>query len=328
MVGVALALCVTELVARVFLPHWAPVSGERVGFWQYHPTLGWAHEPGQNGRLHHPDFDIAVAINSHGLRDREYPLERTSKKRMLVLGDSFGWGLGVELNERFSERIEAAHDEWEVINASVSGYGTDQELLYLRERGLGYAPDVVLLLLHENDFHNNSSAVEYWYAKPYFVVDGDTLSLRNTPVPGSSFKQRCNRFFYGRTYVFSRMYAAVAHATREMRRSTWLRESGAGNGAGITHALIAEMNRECARASARLVVVSVPLSEGARVIIHSVCKSEGIPYLSLGTAFTRDGRTLTFEHDGHWTPQGHEVAADAVGDFLNTIDVFDTVTKH
>src|SRR4030095_12115366 len=102
-----------------------------------------------------PEFSVEVSINSHGQRDDEYPVERTGKRRMFVLGDSLGWGFGVELHERFSERMEDIHPDWEIINASVSGYSTDQELLYLQHQGMVFAPDVVLLLFHPNDFEGN-----------------------------------------------------------------------------------------------------------------------------------------------------------------------------
>ena len=57
---------------------------------------------------------MTVAINSHGLRDGEYALEPTrGKKRMLVLGDSFAWGFGVEREEVFCEVIERRRPNWE-----------------------------------------------------------------------------------------------------------------------------------------------------------------------------------------------------------------------
>lgn len=41
---------------------------------------------------------------------------------MLILGDSFGWGYGVEHHERFSKILEEAHPDWEIISASVTGF--------------------------------------------------------------------------------------------------------------------------------------------------------------------------------------------------------------
>jgi len=130
--SVLLALLLAEGAARLIFPKWVPDRQDRVNFWRYDALLGWSQTPNQEGRLNHPEFSVDIRINSLGLRDDEYPVERTAKRRMLVLGDSFGWGFGVEQEQRLTEIIEGLHPEWEIINASVSGYGTDQEFLYLR----------------------------------------------------------------------------------------------------------------------------------------------------------------------------------------------------
>lgn len=48
----------------------------------------------------------------------------------------------------------------EVINLGVGGYGTAQQFLALRDDGLRYRPDLVVLALFSNDVINNSRALE------------------------------------------------------------------------------------------------------------------------------------------------------------------------
>jgi hypothetical protein len=207
--GCISVIILAEFGARLLVPDWAPRSEERVKFWSYDQFLGWVNKPGQQGRFNHRDFSIEVAINSHGQRDDEYTYERNEKQRMLIVGDSFGWGFGVEHQERFCEVLEKRRPDWEIINASVSGYGTDQQYLYLRERGMLYQPDVILLLFHNSDFANNLNAQEYWYNKPYFVVNDGVLELHNTPVPKASAKQKLKRFLLGRTYLGKAVYTTA-----------------------------------------------------------------------------------------------------------------------
>jgi len=318
-VGMVAVLTAAELVTRLVAPGWAPKTAERVVFWRYDPLLGWAHEPGQHGRFTHPDFTVDVAISSQGLRDEVYPYERTDKHRMLVLGDSFAWGFGVQHDECFSEILEREHVDWEVIDAGVSGYGTDQELLYFRDQGVRFQPDVVLLLFHENDLYGNTIAEAYWYSKPYFVLDDGTLELRNTPVPKTTIKQRCNRLFYGRTYLLSRLWATLGQLTRELRRPFWSKSWTPESGSAwqLTGALIASLNESCTDAGARLVIASVPTEESPRDSLARVCEREKIAYLPLDDAFAAAGGGLTFAHDGHWTPKGHRAAAAAIDAFLD-----------
>ncbi len=134
-------------------------------------TLGWKNIP---------DFTATtmgkpLRINSKGLRDREYPYEKPAgTRRILVLGDSMTWGLGVGDDELFTEvlekRLETEQPRWEVINAAVSGYGTDQEFLFLRQEGFKYQPDIVMVLFYlVNDREDNVSTIRYGLGKPCFA---------------------------------------------------------------------------------------------------------------------------------------------------------------
>jgi hypothetical protein len=328
LLGFLAAVLLAELAARLFLPAWAPANRERVRFWKYDELLGWAHQPGQRGRFEHPDFSVDVVINSQGLRDSEYPVERTGKRRMLVLGDSFAWGYGVEHPQRFSEILEGEHPDWEIINAGVSGYGTDQELLFLQKRGLALKPDVVLLLFCPNDFVNNRSGVQYWYSKPYFVLEHGQLELRNVPVPAATLRQRFERWFIGSTYLGARVYSAVnamlhlpeglgSHGTNGRPADSDTRELDEP----VTYRLLTEMGALCKENGSSLLVVSTPTSTRRRAFLQRLAEREAIPYLPLDAAFSA-ATDFTFQHDEHWNPKGHEIAAKAIEAFLGEMGVF------
>jgi lysophospholipase L1-like esterase len=96
-------------------------------------------------------YDYLGASNSLGYRDREHTTDKPpGVYRIVVLGDSVAAGLHVERNEDiFPPILEQILDRdglrAEVINLAVSGYNTQQEVETLRERGLAYHPDLVLL---------------------------------------------------------------------------------------------------------------------------------------------------------------------------------------
>jgi lysophospholipase L1-like esterase len=92
-----------------------------------------------------------------------------------VLGDSFAWGYGVEESERFSQLLEGALGA-EVINAGVSGYSTDQELLWYGNEGIKYETDLVILVIAGNDVGDNDrQLVNTIYYKPKFVWRGPSV---------------------------------------------------------------------------------------------------------------------------------------------------------
>ena len=107
--SILLTLGLVEIASRVFLPQTRPLRGDR-NFWIYDDLLGWKHKPLGQGTFKHPHFSVSVSINSQGLRDDEYSLERVpGKKRLVILGASNTWGFGVEHRETFSDILESKY---------------------------------------------------------------------------------------------------------------------------------------------------------------------------------------------------------------------------
>jgi lysophospholipase L1-like esterase len=99
-----------------------------------------------------------VAINSQGLRDKEYTLRKPSGTyRVMMLGDSttFGWGVPVDATvaKILEQKLNAADlgRSFEVLNAGVGNYGTVQEVTYYLQRGRAFHPDLVVLNYFIND---------------------------------------------------------------------------------------------------------------------------------------------------------------------------------
>jgi lysophospholipase L1-like esterase len=137
---------------------------------------------------------VWVTINSRGLRDREIPYEKDPQvRRILMLGDSTTAAMQVPLEETFVKQLEAhligaGEGEWEVVNAGVNAYGTDNELIFYEWEGSKYDPDIVFLDVYlANDIYNNSRTLELRLGgqshKPYFELnESGELELRNFPV--------------------------------------------------------------------------------------------------------------------------------------------------
>lgn len=159
--SIAVALAAGETFTRLLAMRSEAVlwSGERKTLFNpFRPdaSLGWSLRPGWVARDEAPDYAITVRTNALGLRGPEAALAAPEGvARVLVVGDSFAFGYGVEDEESFPRRLEA---RWrvegravEVLNAGVPGYSADHHLVYLRERGFALAPDLLLVALCEND---------------------------------------------------------------------------------------------------------------------------------------------------------------------------------
>jgi len=342
--SLAFALLLAEGLCRVFIPDWTPRESERVNFWVFDPRLGWAHRPGQSGEMVHQDFTIHVSINHEGYRDDEYPFNRTDKKRLLVLGDSFAWGFGVEQSERFSELLEKQFPQWEIINLGVSGYSTDQELLVLQTELYRYHPDKVLVLLHRNDFWGNAVEEAYSYYKPRFELTKDNrLELRNVPVPEMSTHQKLKRWLLGKTWFLGRAYATVTNViTRLAFRLGSLAalltplstdplpvnpsstpdgtetepDDGGDYSLRVTCALLVEMNRLAGTESVTMQLAGFSLDASQSAALSACSAEAGLPFLDMSPTFRARGKEVRFEHDFHWNVAGHQQAAELLAPFL------------
>lgn len=114
------------------------------------PRIGHVHRPDSEATL----MGVPVRINGDGLRDRDYPVERTGARRIAVLGDSLTFGWGVREEDRFESILERELSQrapTELINFGTGNYNTEQEVALFLERGLKYRPDEVVVFWFIND---------------------------------------------------------------------------------------------------------------------------------------------------------------------------------
>ncbi|MGH7790756.1 MAG: hypothetical protein ACREOB_00435 [Thermodesulfobacteriota bacterium] len=125
-----------------------------------------------------------MKMNSQGFRDKERLYEKSKGTfRILILGDSMTEGLEVPLERTFPYILEnklnsKGSKKCEVINLSISGFGTAQEYLMLKHYGLKYNPDLVILVFSDqNDVSDNffNSRKGQFVNKPFFVLNKGTL---------------------------------------------------------------------------------------------------------------------------------------------------------
>jgi hypothetical protein len=155
-------------------------------FYQPDPSRGYALRPNMEG-WYRKEGEAYVRINSVGLRDREHAYAKPANTfRIAVLGDSYPEALPVPIEKAFwmvmQSRLQGCGafggKNIEVLNFGVSGYGTAQELLTLREHVWAYSPDLVLLTITtNNDITDNSRQLKRTDQVPYFVFNSDKLVL-------------------------------------------------------------------------------------------------------------------------------------------------------
>lgn len=309
------ALLAAELLVRALgaAPEVAPV---RRGRFQLSPNPRLGYEPVPL-TYHGGDlafYDYEGASNRLGYRDVDHPVAKPAGIwRIVVLGDSIGAGFGVErLEDTFPRRLEAhlkaAGLPAEVLNFSVSGYNTRQEVETLKARALAYDPDLVLLAYCLNDRERN---------------DGDILATleaeqqRRGPAP--AVPAQPSPLLHSALYRFLRYRAFPARPARPAMPAQTAPDLLGGDTVAESFADLAALSKEH---GFQVLVAVFPKLQGERqprqhAWVQGLSEQNGFHHLDLRPAF-RQCRT---ENPGgiavdsyHPNAAGHGCAAAALGE--------------
>lgn len=280
----------------------------------YHPTRGWAVRPDVTGM---PVFEnCTLNTNSRGIRgESEYAYEKPAgKKRILVLGDSFTFGEEVNDTETYAYYLQQLLPGTEVINFGVHGYGHDQMLLYLREEGVKYRPDIVLLGFIDDDMYRNMVGFRD-YAKPSFKMVNGQLALLNSPVtsPDDMLKQEFFRLKF------------VDVLTMLHQKILWKSGANAKKMEDLTAAILDEIAATSGEIGATPVFVYLPDEMDDRALpgqkyLLDYCQERQFFCTSVLPNFQeyiRQSGDRNFRlAGGHWKPVGHQLAAQGIANYL------------
>lgn len=145
-------LGIAELAAR-HLPgakdasHFEVTPWLKSDFYRVAPRVGYEIIP-----------SVSEQVNSLGMRGPERPEHKPEGGyRVLVIGDSVAFGVGVAMGDTFAAKLEdrlrtAVGNRYvDVLNAGVSGYNTIQQLAVLETRLARHRPDAVVVSYCPND---------------------------------------------------------------------------------------------------------------------------------------------------------------------------------
>jgi hypothetical protein len=283
-----------------------------------HPTRGWALAPGLREV---PVFgNKRLNSSSRGIRGTGEPAfeKPPGRRRILAFGDSFTFGEGVSDAETYAAALEDLLPGHEVINFGVHGYGHDQMLLYLREEGVRYHPDVVLLGFVGIDMDRNLLGFRD-FAKPHFERTGQGLVLRGTPVPTPEDVLRAEPWRSKLADLWFMMAARVRERVGAVEASAQ----------ALTADLLDAFRAEAHGAGAAGLLAYLPVldeldparsaSPGER-FLADYCGSRNADCLDLRPVFLEKQRAgAGFGLGGHWRPRQHRLAGEALAPRLRAL---------
>lgn len=337
--SVLFALLLMEITIWVWNP---PIGNPMTQLHRPSAELGWELVPrasgyGALGEYYH--------VNSAGLRGEEHSREKKpGVYRVAVLGDSFTFGMGVNLEDTYPKRIEKllqqVNPDLEVINFGVIGHNMWQHYEMLRHKVLGYQPDLVVLGLFAGD--------DFYYSVPLYDASGRFAGEFPFPpfekepglwAPMSYFAfwnlLRNVNLQFEYKYRYRRGYKYVKGIEERKKKYGPLRpdhifsKTMAGNMGKQKSLEFSEALEKFVRAGnnagAKTLVVLIPDSvqlndsymQGINRFAEQVCAKIKVPFLDMTPILEaeEDHTSLyLFPFDAHNSPRGLRVIAKAIAD--------------
>lgn len=335
----AWVIVAAEIFLRVFHP--VPVIPRYVMAGSYgirvnRPNMKYWHRSA--------DFKIQIRTNSKGIRaDKEIPYDKPpGVKRIVILGDSFGMGYEVNLEDSFTYRLERNLQnngiKAEVVNLSVSGYGNAEELISLEQEGVKYHPDVVLLCWNSTDTADNIRCGLYQ------LQNGHLLKQNSEFLPGVAIQERLDRIpgyswveANSSLYSFAREWISWNVAKPLLLSVQRFKDPADRPGAvqaakgdddryasDLTVALVKEVDRVSAAAGAHFVLLDIPEHNNNRIFtslfpVDLKKASLGVDVVSPIATFDahwQQGQIYWTRSQGHFTPFGCRLVGDLLSEHL------------
>lgn len=313
----------------------------------YDKDIGWAYRPGFRGRYHYLEYNFEAVINSLGLRDREYGPK--TKSRILFVGDSFTFGVGVDISQTYVRLVEkdlGGESTLECINAGRIAAGPQVYLHYARKYAAALDPDtIVLSLFPENDFddtrnfHAELTRFRDVNGEPYV---GDQPLARERTVPTTAL------YRHSALYRFLKLRFSRLSINQGVNPfvGTWLEvylkdePKWVGEAKTELFECVSEIANVARQRKARFALVLIPSDYDlyparlTRLIrkwgrapdaydldkpyqwLTDYAAKRDIPLLDLRAPMRAGGKTCHFQHDRHFNATGYRIAASAIAKFL------------
>ena len=350
-----LSLLAAEMLIRLVRPQPRLVISPG-GFYSPDPPGRYRLSPGYRGRIYNrAEYSNDIRINEAGLRGPEIGPGSADALRILVIGDSFVFGVGVEDAETFTAVLAAGLTREGVVaeglNAGIPAFGVPDAEDWLRRHGVDLEPDIVILAIFlGNDLvdaspdreeilmvdgllvpSQSAGGLKAWlhrHSHLYVAIKGlleqpGLLPLRGKLGLGEPWKIRIlkEEFSVYRRSAETDLAPAIEATDEALGRLVSLADEYEFKLVAVL--IPSEIQVDPDRWLGGL--ASLGLDGGdydpemPTRIFSRLLEEHTIATLDLGPGYRAglaDGEPLYFRLDRHWTVEGHDLAADSLADFL------------
>ena len=308
---------------------------------EFNPDLRYTLEKGlKDIHINYPGkLDYTFSTNSEGFRGPEWDMA-SERRNVLLLGDSFGFGWGVNWEETVGQllekRLQKVDPRFQVINLAQSGYSINAVVRTFEMYKDRFNPELVAYVFCPNDLEGMTPPLPSGgYRLAYQPHPGDAESFdlmreHNQPDYWSWDKFRRGSYlhaFYARYVrpVLSKRIRASLHSDAPPAGFDFpppLPEVASPPDTAESRFLLYCLQRLGTQVkgglyiiptSDKTILVQKDNEKNLRWVLAKYCRgNEQAHFVDFEDLVRRtaDGRKFYFKYDDHWTPAGHFLAAD------------------
>ena len=320
-IGCGICEILSRIIHKIDLPYFINFDGKRETFNLNvaNNELGHSTKPNFDGWIVGPEFKNRIQTNRQGFRGQQDFLEmKKGRLRIMALGDSFTFGVGVEENEVYIKRAaDILQKELsipvEAINLGVPSYGTIQEFI-LFQKYKYLKPDLLVLGLFARDSFSELDGNDLVDNYRFFYEHIKGKVVQNEHY--TSFMRRVrlflikssNLFRYTELYFgwYVRKMSSPEKQNLERKKEAWK----------ITSDYLLKFDTELQHLKIKCFLLWIPFPLTAVRQDHSVANN--IAALRLMNIILIDpleamkSNPMNYYYtkfDQHWNPKGHNLAA-------------------
>jgi len=308
-IGEFMARCVPRFEPR---PRW--FVGDRVSHEGEHflsdSLTGWRMRPSYSFEWQVSGRWSNYRSNRDGFRSARELGADSGRAAVVLIGDSFTFGSGVQYDETFGARLEAALPRTVIWNLGMPGFGLDQIYRSLRYQVPALHPALVVFVFIDDDLRRSfTSFMEQWgVSKPMYVLEGDTLR-EATPRDRPPWVVR---YLERHSWLWTAGRSILAPLMYKRPDAQWWQLN-----AEIIRAAVTEGRRQ----GVPLLFVRLPqdpLLHPDFTLMRSLMDSLHADYLDLADSARGMTRAIHLERDNHLSPDGHQYVADVLDRWIQS----------
>jgi len=295
-------------------------------------------------------FDVTYESNNLGARDDEDYNNNLPKNSILLIGDSFAEGYGVNLKQTFSKILENKTGR-KVLNFGSAGHfgAVQQEILYRKLASKLPHNEIIYFFLPSNDFTDNDR--RFWNSKlhkfrhrPYFKkINENNYDIFYPKNNQKKFFIAINDFIFNRLQIFLLKYTYTSNTLRSINalyskfnksKNIVVQDEKVGdsyffNDEESINGTLFFSKKILSNASKleRRILIVIPTLKDLKNIengkiykdlkwyvkLKEISLKTNTKFFDLADHFNKNEYTkMIYKCDNHWSPKGHNFIADLI----------------